>query len=90
MSRVQPVWLNPSKVWGEKFFAWYSIVWVAIFGCVVVTEVYKQWGDMEYMALGLLLALPFVIIPLVFPGAVDRNLPYCERYWVKVGGIDSV
>ena len=85
MKLVHPVYLNPSKVWGENFFALYSIVWVLGFGGVVVTEVYKQWSDLEYMLLGLGMALPYVIYPLLFPGAVDRSLPLSERYWVKVG-----
>lgn len=32
---------NPSKRDGEWFFIWYSVAWVLIFACVVVSEVYK-------------------------------------------------
>ena len=82
MPRVQP--LNASKRWGETFFIRFSVVWVLLFGIVVVTEVYKQWGDVGFMAIGLIVAVPFVLFPLLFPGDPDRSLPYSKRYWVKV------
>lgn len=76
--------LNPSKAWGETFFLWYSVVWISIFGSVVVTEVYKTWNDIGFMCIGLAVALPAFIYPLLFPGQADRTLPLSQRYFVKV------
>eukprot|EP01089_Gocevia_fonbrunei_P019021 TRINITY_DN6588_c0_g1_i2.p1 TRINITY_DN6588_c0_g1~~TRINITY_DN6588_c0_g1_i2.p1 ORF type:complete len:224 (-),score=23.42 TRINITY_DN6588_c0_g1_i2:66-737(-) len=36
------------------------------------------------MALGLLVSVPFVLYPLLFPGKEDAVLPLRERYWLKV------
>jgi len=72
-----------SKAWAENFFLLYAGVWISIFGSVVITKAYEDWGDLGYMTLGLVLALPYVLIPLFFPGPVDRNLALTERYWVK-------
>eukprot|EP00026_Physarum_polycephalum_P003552 Phypoly_transcript_03565.p1 GENE.Phypoly_transcript_03565~~Phypoly_transcript_03565.p1 ORF type:complete len:322 (+),score=42.13 Phypoly_transcript_03565:311-1276(+) len=84
-SKDAPRWFstNPSKRWGEIFFLKYSIVWILIFGGVVVTEIYKTFGDVEFMALGLIVALPCVLYPLFFPSKEDAMLPLRERYWVK-------
>lgn len=74
---------NPSKAWAEQFFLAYSVVWILLFGTVVATKIYMQWSDLEYLILGFVLALPYVLIPLFFPAQIDRALPITERYWIK-------
>lgn len=75
---------NPSKQWAERFFLAYTFVWVFFFGVVVLTGVYINWTDVEYLSLGIGLAAPFILYPLIFPSEVDKKLHYGERYWVKV------
>ncbi len=48
------------------------------------TQVYKQFGDFEYMALALGISLPFLFVPLLFPSAAEKNTPITERYFFKV------
>jgi len=74
---------QPSKRWAERFFLIYAGVWISIFGSVVVTKAYEDWGDVGYMTIGLVVSVPYVLVPLLFPGAVDRNLALTERYWLK-------
>jgi len=83
--RIKSYWFskNPSKNWGEKFFLWYSPVWISFFGLVVVTETYHAFRNWEYTLLGFAVSFPCVLYPLFFPGEADRQLPILERYWVK-------
>lgn len=81
---MHPNWINPSKAWGEKFFIGYCVIWISIFGAVVITEVYKTWNDIGFMTIGIVVALPSILYPLLFPGAADKVLPLSQRYWVKV------
>lgn len=81
----KPTWFsnNPSKRWGEIFFLVFSALWMAPFVAIVSTEAYKNWADRGFMALGLAVSLPAVVIPLVFPGKADRLIPLTHRYWLK-------
>ncbi|KAN0027661.1 hypothetical protein ACTFIU_010634 [Dictyostelium citrinum] len=78
-------WLSkiPSKRWAEKFFLYYSPVWITVFSLIVATGAYKSFYDVEFFILGLVVSLPCVIYPLLFPCAADKGKPILERYWVK-------
>jgi len=82
---MDPIWLslNPSKRWAEIFFLNQSILWISVFILVVGTKVYENFGDMEYLTLGLFVSLPFVLYPTFFPCEADKKLPWNKRYWVK-------
>lgn len=43
----------------------------------------QGWREWEYLACGLLTASPLVVLPIMFPGKVDRGKPYTSRFWVK-------
>lgn len=77
-------WLseNPSKAAAERFFLVFSAVWIAVFGSVVATGAYHAFGDVEYMALGLFVALPYFVWPLLRPFAEDAGVPWGQRYYV--------
>ncbi|EGG13673.1 Cycloeucalenol cycloisomerase [Cavenderia fasciculata] len=81
----EPHWFSrvPSKAWAEKFFLYYSPIWIGLFGFVVVSEVYKNFYDIEFFILGLVVSLPCVVYPMLFPCAADRDKPWYDRYWVK-------
>eukprot|EP01133_Synstelium_polycarpum_P017460 gene17460-20834_t len=83
--QIEPHWFSklPNKNWTEKFLLWYSPVWMTIFSLIVATEVYKQFYDVEFFILGLVVSVPCVLYPLLFPCAADRDKPLAERYWVK-------
>ena len=73
---------NPSKAAAEKFNAVFSAVWIAVFGTIVTTQVYKKFGDVEYMILGLFVGLPYFVWPVLFPFEADAKLPWSQRYFV--------
>ncbi|GAM20056.1 hypothetical protein SAMD00019534_032310 [Acytostelium subglobosum LB1] len=84
-NQVQPHWFpkHPGKAWAEKFFLIYSPIWITLFIIVVVTEAYKMFYDVEFFILGLVVSLPCVVYPALFPCSADRDKPWYERYWVK-------
>ncbi len=56
---------NPSKQWGEKFYLFYSIFWIGLFGAVVFFEFYKvlslyphEWSDTILYRFGRTLVIP--------------------------------
>lgn len=83
--QLRPHWFskNPSKRWGDLFFLIYTPIWIGLFGGVVATKLYERFGDVEYMILGLLVSVPCVLYPLLFPGEADKKLPITQQYWLK-------
>jgi cycloeucalenol cycloisomerase len=81
----EPQWLSAreAKRHTEKVFLVLSVAWISVFGLVVVTQVYKQFTDFEYMALALSISLPFLFVPLLFPSPAEKNTPITERYFFK-------
>ncbi|KAM7273850.1 hypothetical protein ACFE04_028514 [Oxalis oulophora] len=80
------LWLapNPSKRWGEIFFLCYTPFWLTLcLGIVVPFKLYENFTELEYLLLGLISALPSVLVPMLFPGKADRHLDWRCRYWVK-------
>lgn len=54
------------------------------FAVIVVFKVYEYCGNYGYTAIGLIVCVPCFLIPWLFPGEYDRQLPLSQRYWVKV------
>lgn len=67
------------EVWALR----YSVVWMGIFGVVVVTKAYKSFDADGYMYLCCGLALPLLLQPLFFPLPAEKNLPLFLRYSFK-------
>jgi cycloeucalenol cycloisomerase len=44
---------------------------------------FERWGDPEYLAFGLALAAPLVIVPAVRAALDDDPRPWHRRYWFK-------
>jgi cycloeucalenol cycloisomerase len=74
---------NPSKRWAELFILAYSPFWIAAIGFCEVTRVFAGWGDVGHLAFGLSMALPVWLVPLLWPGAVDRGIPLASRHIVR-------
>jgi cycloeucalenol cycloisomerase len=79
-------WLseNPSKAWAEKMVLVYTPVWIAIVGAVMLSGVYRTWGDVAYMVFGLGVAAPFVLVPLVRPGHADQDRRIWDTSWFRL------
>ena len=73
---------NASKAAAEKFNVVFSAIWIGVFGTIVTTQLYKRFGDLEYLVLGLFVALPYFLWPLFFPFDADAKLPWSQRYFV--------
>ncbi|GAQ78954.1 cycloeucalenol cycloisomerase [Klebsormidium nitens] len=86
LQKTQSLWLaeSPSKRWTERFFLWYSPVWIIwALGIVVPFQLYERFNELEYLIVGLAAALPCCILPIFIVGKADRGRPYHERHWVK-------
>jgi cycloeucalenol cycloisomerase len=78
----QTRWLSqdPSKRWAERFVLAYSPVWMLTVALLQVTGWMGGMADVGHLALGVGLAAPLWLLPLVRPGAADRARPVAERY----------
>jgi cycloeucalenol cycloisomerase len=75
---------DAEKAWTEKIFFGLSAVWMSWFGMIVVTAAYEWFEEYEYMAVGLAMALPYVIVPALCrsQGGGEKKA-WNMRYWVK-------
>jgi len=80
----QPRWFssNAEKAWTEKFFLYYSIYWISLFGLVVITNAYLDWKDTGYLVLSTIMILPSFLVPLLVPNNFSHK-PITQRYWFK-------
>ncbi|GAA0165731.1 isomerase [Lithospermum erythrorhizon] len=85
-SAVPSIWLaqNSSKRWGELFFLFYTPFWLTLtIGVIVPYKLYEKFTELEYLIVGLVSAIPAVMIPILFVGKADSKLSWKDRYWVK-------
>ena len=61
---------EPSKYSYELFVAMYTPIWIFLFGCIVVTQYYEQLTPTGYIIVCTILALPFILQPIIIPGGV--------------------
>jgi cycloeucalenol cycloisomerase len=76
------MWLSPdpARRWMERFVLFYSPVWMAVMGVVQATRAFTRWGDAGHLALGVGLALPLWLVPLVAAPPVERAQPLFARH----------
>ena len=78
---------EPSKYAYEMYQTCYSPIWIGIFAIIVIFRLYEKWTAWEYNLYLLLLALPCVLQPILFPSAFfhspDAHRPLLERYSTK-------
>jgi len=67
------------EIWALK----YTIVWIALFGVVVVLQAYEKFDANSYMALCVSLDLPFLLQPIFWPLGNEKNHPFYRRYSFK-------
>lgn len=86
---------EPSKYCHEIFTWRYTLIWIAIFGCVVITQIYEIYNAWGYLITCGGLALPLFLQPLLHPRATclgglrgidnpDLHRPFHKRYSTKV------
>lgn len=80
-----PRWFseNPSKAWGEKAFLVYSPVWMTVMGLVMVLGIDDRVGEWGFLAIGLAVALPLVLVPALIRDESYLGRRWYETYWFK-------
>ncbi|PSC68708.1 Cycloeucalenol cycloisomerase [Micractinium conductrix] len=79
-------WLAPSpgKRWTELFFLAYSPSWIIWCLCILVPfKIYERLDKWGYLSLGLVAAVPCVLLPPLLQPASERAKPWHQRYWVR-------
>ena len=86
---------EPSKYCYEIFAWYYTVIWIGIFGLIVVSQIYEHLSAWGYLGVCGGLALPLMLQPLVYPMAsapVVKNIiiinpdiqrPFHKRYATK-------
>eukprot|EP01024_Parvocaulis_polyphysoides_P064674 TRINITY_DN7528_c0_g2_i2.p1 TRINITY_DN7528_c0_g2~~TRINITY_DN7528_c0_g2_i2.p1 ORF type:complete len:288 (+),score=29.47 TRINITY_DN7528_c0_g2_i2:207-1070(+) len=75
---------NPSKQWCEKFFLAYSPIWMIYCLCIIVPfQIYELFDELAYFILGVCVASPLIILPMIFQTRTDLEKPWYDRFWVK-------
>ena len=64
--------IEPSKYAYEVFVAMYTPIWILLFGCIVVTQYYEQLTPRGCTILCTILALPFLLQPILLPGGIMK------------------
>jgi len=74
---------NLEKRQFEEYALRYTMVWIGVFGYVVVAKLYEDFDEGSYMKLCVSLALPFLLQPVVWPLPAEANFPLYRRYSFK-------
>jgi cycloeucalenol cycloisomerase len=74
---------NPSKAWGEKFFLVYSPIWMALMGLVMGLGITDRIGEWGFMAIGVAVALPLVLVPALIRDERPLGRRWYQTYWFK-------
>jgi len=78
-------WLspNPMKASGEVFFLAYAVGWIGLMAAIVATRAFENFTPEHYMAVGAVIFVPCVLLPLLFPNSEERGVPLLQRYTLK-------
>ena len=81
----RPRWFseNPSKAWGERFFLVYSPVWMTTMALVMGLGITAQLGDWGFLAIGIAVALPLVMVPALIRDERPIGRRWYQTYWFK-------
>src|SRR4051812_29171403 len=74
---------EPSRAWAERFFLLYTPVWIGLMAIVMVTGWMRSWGDLGYLTLGLVVALPPIVLPwFIAPTKEARDYATRFNLWI--------
>lgn len=62
---------------------YYQPVWIMSVVLVVYTGLYDVWGRWGYLAYGLIVALPPIVLPIIIVDKADEDRPITQRFWFK-------
>lgn len=82
--RIRLLSRNPAKRVVERFYLAYTPVWALACAGVMLTGVAERWGDIEFMAFGVALWLPVLVVPLVWRAPEDRGKKPWRLYGFKM------
>ncbi|UQA58518.1 hypothetical protein [Polyangium aurulentum] len=71
---------NPAKAKTERLALVYSPIWMLLVAAVMFSGAFRGWGELEHLALGVGLALPVFLFPIVLPDETERALPLAQRH----------
>jgi cycloeucalenol cycloisomerase len=74
---------DPGKAAAERFYLVYSPIWMALVGIVMLTGMYRSWGDVGFMLFGLGVAAPLVLVPYLAPNAAETRKRVWETTWFR-------
>lgn len=80
------LWLakNKAKRWTEVFFFFYSFSWILWCLCILVPfKLYDRLDEWGYLGIGLVAALPCILLPIFYESRTDSKRPLHKKYWVK-------
>jgi cycloeucalenol cycloisomerase len=72
-----------AKRWHERFVLFYTPVWIAAVAACMFGPWLGRWEDPGHLALGVGLALPLWLGPLLWPAPADRGRPLLERHGIR-------
>ncbi len=61
----------------------YTVIWIFIFGIVIIFKLWKIFEAMHYMILCVSLSLPLLLQPILYPLPSEKKLTLFERYSFK-------
>ncbi len=64
---------NPAKREVERYWLWFTLVWGAAAGGVMLSGLAERWSDRELLPFGLVLGLGAVVPPALFPRSADER-----------------
>ena len=74
---------NLAKRDGERFFLAYAVAWISLMVWIVYTRAFASFSPMQYLYVGLVIAVPCVLLPLVFPSRNEQPIRFYNRYSFK-------
>lgn len=76
---------DPGKAWAERFFLFYSPVWIAAVAWALLSGAVLTWDDPTYILFGVAVGAP----PVLVPALLRRRVPALaatairDSYWLK-------
>lgn len=82
--RNRPRWFsdNPDRAWGEKFFLFYSPVWMLSMGLMMLTGWDKSFSNGQLLVHAATIVAPMLVLPW-WLDPLRGQRPWLQSYWFK-------